>query len=108
MSLYEIAQNQWQRAAELMELEPWITTILSEPKNEIRVNFPVLMDGGAVPALQGLPGSAQQCSRTLQGRIALPPAMVDIDEVKALASWMAFKCALVDICRSAARRVASR
>jgi len=46
VSLYEIAQNQWKRPAELMDLEPWITTILSEPKNEIRVNFPALMDDG--------------------------------------------------------------
>jgi len=44
VSLYEIAKNQWQHAAELMELEPWIVNILSEPKNEIRMNFPALMD----------------------------------------------------------------
>ena len=53
MSLYEIAQNQWRTAAELMNLEPWISTILSEPKNEIRVNFPVLMDDGQYQLFKG-------------------------------------------------------
>ncbi len=96
MSLYEIAQNQWRHAAELMELEPWIATILSEPKNEIRVNFPVQMDDGHYRLLKGYRVQHNNILGPYKGGIRYHP-QVDIDEVKALASWMAFKCALVDL-----------
>jgi glutamate dehydrogenase (NAD(P)+) len=96
VSLYEIAQNQWRRAAELMELEPWIATILSEPKNEIRVNFPVLMDNGQYQLFKGYRVQHNNILGPYKGGLRYHP-QVDIDEVKALASWMAFKCALVDV-----------
>ena len=96
MSLYEIAKNQWRHAAELMELEPWIATILSEPKNEIRVNFPVQMDDGHYRLLKGYRVQHNNILGPYKGGIRYHPH-VDIDEVKALASWMAFKCALVDL-----------
>jgi glutamate dehydrogenase (NAD(P)+) len=96
VSLYEIAKNQWRRAAELMDLEPWIATILSEPKNEIRVNFPVLMDHGGYQLFKGYRVQHNNILGPYKGGIRYHP-QVDIDEVKALASWMAFKCALVDL-----------
>jgi glutamate dehydrogenase (NAD(P)+) len=96
VSLYEIAKNQWRRAAELMELEPWISTILSEPKNEIRVNFPVLMDDGQYQLFKGYRVQHNNILGPYKGGIRYHP-QVDIDEVKALASWMAFKCALVNL-----------
>jgi glutamate dehydrogenase (NAD(P)+) len=96
VSLYEIAKNQWRRAAELMDLEPWISTILSEPKNEIRVNFPVLMDDGQYQLFKGYRVQHNNILGPYKGGIRYHP-QVDIDEVKALASWMAFKCALVDL-----------
>jgi len=96
VSLYEIAQNQWKRPAELMDLEPWITTILSEPKNEIRVNFPALMDDGHYRLFRGYRVQHNNILGPYKGGVRYHPS-VDIDEVKALASWMAFKCALVNI-----------
>jgi len=96
VSLYEIAQNQWKHAAELMELEPWIKTILSEPKNEIRVNFPVLMDDGHYRLFKGYRVQHNNILGPYKGGIRYHP-QVDIDEVKALASWMAFKCALANL-----------
>lgn len=96
MSLYEIAKNQWRRAAELVELEPWIATILSEPKNEIRVNFPVLMDDGQYRLFKGYRVQHNNILGPYKGGIRYHP-QVDIDEVKALASWMAFKCALTNL-----------
>ncbi len=96
MSLYEIAQKQWKRAAELMELEPWITTILSEPKNEIRVNFPAMMDDGKYRLFRGYRVQHNNILGPYKGGIRYHP-QVDIDEVKALASWMTFKCALTDL-----------
>ena len=96
MSLYEIAKNQWRRAAELIELEPWIATILSEPKNEIRVNFPVLMDDDRYRLFKGYRVQHNNILGPYKGGIRYHP-QVDIDEVKALASWMAFKCALTNL-----------
>jgi len=96
VSLYEIAQNQWKHAAELMELEPWIKTILSEPKNEIRVNFPVLMDDGHYRLFKGYRVQHNNILGPYKGGIRYHP-QVNIDEVKALASWMAFKCSLANL-----------
>ncbi|MBW2541751.1 MAG: Glu/Leu/Phe/Val dehydrogenase [Deltaproteobacteria bacterium] len=79
-----------------MELEPWITTILSEPKNEIRVNFPALMDDGQYRLFRGYRVQHNNILGPYKGGIRYHPS-VDIDEVKALASWMTFKCALVNL-----------
>ena len=96
MSLYEVAKFQWLNAAELIDLEPRIATILSEPKNEIRVNFPVLMDDGTYRLFKGYRVQHNNILGPYKGGMRFHPD-VDIDEVKALASWMAFKCALVDL-----------
>jgi glutamate dehydrogenase (NAD(P)+) len=96
VSLYEIAKNQWRHAAELMELEPWIVKILSEPKNEIRMNFPVLMDDGEYQLFKGYRVQHNNILGPYKGGMRYHP-QVDIDEVKALASWMAFKCALANL-----------
>jgi len=96
VSLYEIAQNQWRTAAELMNLEPWIATILTEPKNEIRVNFPALMDNGQFRLFKGYRVQHNNILGPYKGGMRYHP-QVDIDEVKALASWMAFKCALTNL-----------
>ena len=96
MGLFETAQNQWARAAELLELEPWITMILSEPKNEIRVNFPVLMDDGQYRLFKGYRVQHNNILGPYKGGIRYHPG-IDINKLKALASWMAFKCALVDL-----------
>ncbi len=96
MSLYQVAQNQWRRAAELIDLDPWIVTILSEPKNEIRVNFPVQMDDGSYRLFNGYRVQHNNILGPYKGGMRFHPD-VDIDEVKALASWMAFKCALADL-----------
>ena len=96
MSLYQVAQSQWRHAAELIDLDPWIATILSEPKNEIRVNFPVQMDDGNYRLFNGYRVQHNNILGPYKGGMRFHPD-VDIDEVKALASWMAFKCALVDL-----------
>jgi hypothetical protein len=106
VSLYEIAQNQWRHAAELMELEPWIIAILTEPKNEIRMNFPVVMDTGKYRLFKGYRVQHNNILGPYKGGMRYHP-QVDIDEIKALASWMAFKCALANLPRKGRRRVES-
>ena len=53
MNAYEMATAQLNRAAEVMGLDPEIHTILSQPKNELIVNFPVRMDDGTYQIFKG-------------------------------------------------------
>ncbi len=95
-NLYQMAVNQWQTAAEAMELEPWIRTILSQPKNELMIHFPVRMDSGEYRLFKGYRVQHSNVLGPYKGGIRYHPD-VHIDEVKALATWMTFKCALVNV-----------
>ena len=83
-------------AAELIGLEPWLHTILSQPKHEIMIHFPVLMDGGELRLFKGYRVQHNNALGPYKGGMRYHPD-VHIDEVKALATWMTFKCALVDL-----------
>ena len=95
-NLYQMACSQWERAAELIGLEPWIHTILSQPKNELMIHFPVLMDDGEYRLFKGYRVQHNNALGPYKGGMRYHPD-VHIDEVKALATWMTFKCALVDL-----------
>ena len=95
-SLYKQATEQWTRAADFCALDPEIKIILSQPKNEISINFPVRMDDQSLRLFRGYRIQHNNILGPYKGGIRFHPA-VDIDEVKALALWMTFKCALVGI-----------
>lgn len=95
-SLYKQASEQWNRAADFCSLDPEVKTILAQPKNEISINFPVRMDDGSLRLFRGYRIQHNNILGPYKGGIRFHPA-VDIDEVKALALWMTFKCALVGI-----------
>lgn len=95
-SLYRMAVNQWRGAAQLLDLEQWIVTILSQPKNELRINFPVQLDNGTYQLFKGYRVQHNNILGPYKGGMRFHPE-VNIDEVKALAAWMTFKCALVDV-----------
>lgn len=95
-SLYAQAVYQWQHAADLVQLDPIVRTILSEPRNEIAINFPVRMDSGDLKLYRGYRIQHNSILGPFKGGIRFHPN-VQLDEVKALAAWMTFKCALVDI-----------
>ena len=96
MSLYENAVRQFTKASKIMNLEPDLIDVLSKPKRELTVNFPVRMDDGSIKVFTG---------HRVQHNIARGPAKggiryhqdVTLDEVKALAFWMTWKCAVADI-----------
>lgn len=95
-SPYQIAQEQFDEAAEFMGLEPDLRLILRVPKRELTVNFPVRMDDGSV---QGFVGYRVQHNTTRgpgKGGIRYHQG-VTLDEVRALAMWMTWKCAVVNI-----------
>lgn len=90
------AVSQWQKAADVINLESSVKTILSEPKNEIVIRFPVRMDSGELKLFSGYRIQHNNILGPYKGGMRFHP-QVDRDEVKALAAWMTFKCALVDI-----------
>ncbi len=92
----EIALRQFSRAAEIMELEDWIKNILSYPERTVKVHIPVKMDNGEVQVFVGYRCQYNAALGPYKGGIRYSPE-VDEDEVVALAQWMTFKCALVDI-----------
>ena len=95
-SLFENVIKQFNKAANLMGLDPNIRKILSKPQNEISVNFPVRMDDGRVDVFTGYRVQHNSARGPFKGGLRYHPA-VDIDEVRALAAWMTWKTALTNI-----------
>ncbi len=95
-SLHEAAVAQFHHAADLIDLEPRYREILSYPKNEIIVNFPVTLDDGSLKVFTGYRIQHNNILGPFKGGLRFHPD-VDLDEVRALAAWMTFKTALVGI-----------
>ncbi len=95
-SLQEAAVAQFQRAADLIGVPDPLREILSKPKNEIIVNFPVKLDDGTTKVFTGYRIQHNNIRGAFKGGIRFHPS-VDLDEVRALAAWMTFKSALVDV-----------
>jgi glutamate dehydrogenase/leucine dehydrogenase len=93
---YLVAVEQLERAAKICGLDPAVRDILSQPKNEIIINFPVRMDSGEYRMFKGYRVQHNNILGPYKGGIRYHE-LVSLDEVKALASWMTYKCALHDI-----------
>lgn len=96
LSVYETVMVQFNKAAELMGLDPEIRKILSRTTNEIVVNFPVVMDSGCVKMFTGYRVQHNNVLGPYKGGLRFHPA-VNIDEVRALAAWMTWKTAIAGI-----------
>ena len=95
-SVYENVNRQFDKAADLMGLDPEIRKILSKTTNEIIVNFPVRMDNGRIEMFRGYRVQHNNALGPYKGGLRFHPA-VNIDEVRALATWMTWKSAIIDI-----------
>ncbi len=93
---FEIAKQQFNRAADYLELEPSMRRVLENPKRQLIVSIPVKMDGGDVQVFEGYRVQHNIARGPAKGGIRYHPN-VSLDEVKALASWMTWKCATVGI-----------
>jgi glutamate dehydrogenase (NAD(P)+) len=93
---FEIAQRQFDNAAEHLPLKAGIRAWLRVPHREIGVNFPVHMDDGSVEIFTGYRVQHNTSRGPAKGGIRFHPD-VTIDEVRALAMWMTWKCAVVNI-----------
>lgn len=93
---YEVALAQYDRAVEYLKLPRGIKEFLRVPKRELHVNFPVRMDSGDIRIFTGYRVHHNTVLGPSKGGIRYAPR-VDIDEVRALAMWMTWKCALVNL-----------
>ena len=92
----QIAQKQLEEAAEIMNLDEGLVEYLKEPDRVLRVKVPVRMDNGEIRVFTGY--RAQHCGvrGPYKGGIRYHPD-VTMEETVALAMWMTWKCAVVDI-----------
>jgi glutamate dehydrogenase (NAD(P)+) len=93
---FEAMMSRFDRAAELLDLEPGIYKVLRSAEKEITVSIPVLMDNGEVEVFTGIRVLHNTSRGPAKGGIRFD-MNVNLDEVKALAAWMTWKCAVVNI-----------
>jgi glutamate dehydrogenase (NAD(P)+) len=93
---FAVAQAQFDRAAKRLSLDDEMRQILREPKRELIVHFPVQMDDGSSHTFTGYRVQHNMNRGPAKGGIRYSPD-VTLDEVRALAMWMTWKCATVDI-----------
>jgi glutamate dehydrogenase (NAD(P)+) len=93
---FEIAKQQFNIAADFLELDPSLRHVLQTPKRQLIVSIPVKMDGGDVQVFEGYRVQHNIARGPAKGGIRYHPN-VTLDEVKALATWMTWKCATVGI-----------
>src|SRR5437899_2661074 len=93
---YEMAVAQFDEAADRLGLSQAMRAILRKPKRELIVNFPVRMDNGDVEMFTGYRVQHNINRGPAKGGIRFSPE-VSLDEVRALAMWMTWKCAVVGI-----------
>lgn len=93
---FEIAKQQFDRAADFLELEESMRNVLRSAKRQLIVSIPVRMDGGETKVFEGYRVQHNIARGPAKGGIRYHPN-VTLDEVKALASWMTWKCATVNI-----------
>ncbi len=91
-----VRESHFDRAAALLDLEPGLRALLRQPERQLTVAVPVLMDDGHIEVFTGYRVQHSTARGPAKGGIRFDPS-VDMDEVTALAAWMTWKCAVVDI-----------
>jgi glutamate dehydrogenase len=93
---YETAQRQFDRVADLLELDTPTRDLLRVPLREYQFSIPIRTDSGAVKVLRGFRVQHNDARGPSKGGIRFHPQET-IDTVRALAMWMTWKCSVVDI-----------
>jgi glutamate dehydrogenase (NAD(P)+) len=95
-SAWQVALQQYDRAADKLDLGPAVREVLRNPKREVTVHFPVQMDDGSIRMFTGYRVWHNVTRGPAKGGIRFHP-QTDLQEVRALAMWMTWKCACVKI-----------
>jgi len=93
---WEAQSARFDYAARKLNLDEGLWKVLSSPAREVIVHFPVTMDNGRIEMFTGFRVQHSQARGPAKGGIRYTPE-VTLDEVRALASWMTWKCAVVNI-----------
>ena len=93
---FEAMMARFDHAAELLDLDPGLYRVLREPEKQVIVAIPVMRDSGDVEVFTGYRVLHNTSRGPGKGGIRFD-LNVTLDEVKALAAWMTWKCAVVNI-----------
>ncbi len=93
---FRVAQIQLDRAAELLDVEPAMHEFLRWPMRELSMRLPMRMDDGSVQVFQGFRVQFNDARGPTKGGIRFHPAET-LDTVRALAMWMTWKCAVMNL-----------
>ncbi len=96
MNAFQIAQSQFDHVAELLKLDAGVREVLRWPAREFTFRIPVRMDEGSLKVFTGFRVQHNDARGPNKGGIRFHPDET-IDTVRALAMWMTWKCAVVDI-----------
>ena len=93
---FESMMERFDRAAQLLNLDPDLYAVLRVPNRELKVYIPVRMDSGRLQVFEGYRVQHNFARGPAKGGIRYSPD-VTLDEVRALAAWMTWKCAVVNV-----------
>ena len=96
INAFDMAQEQFDSAAKLLNLDPGIAEVLRWPAQEYSFRIPVRMDDGSLRVFQGFRVQHNNARGPNKGGIRFHPSET-MDTVRALATWMTGKCAVADI-----------
>jgi glutamate dehydrogenase (NAD(P)+) len=96
LNSFRIAMRQFDYAAEKCGLEPGLCEVLRRPRRALSLSLPVKMDDGSIRVFEGFRVQHNSARGPCKGGIRYHPN-VTFDEVRALATWMTWKCAIVNI-----------
>jgi glutamate dehydrogenase (NAD(P)+) len=96
INAFEMAQKQFDAVAKMLNLDPAVAEMLRWPMREYSFRIPVRMDDGSMKVFQGFRVQHNDARGPNKGGIRFHPAET-LDTVRALATWMTWKCAVADI-----------
>ncbi len=96
INAFEMAQKQFDHVAELLDLDPQIAEVLRWPAREFSFRIPIRMDDGSLRVFQGYRVQHSDARGPNKGGIRFHPNET-MDTVRALGTWMTWKCAVADI-----------
>lgn len=95
-NIFEMAKIPLDKASQLINLDPNVSSILAQPERTLEVNIPVRMDDGRIEVFTGYRAQHNTALGPGKGGVRFHQN-VSMDEVKTLSFWMTFKCAILNL-----------